>query len=113
MLLFLEGFTNYVSKSKIQGRYINNNTEFILEGPSPIEQGVDTLIIKRDNTFESKTWGSGTYSIQPSLFGTRIHLIYEYELGKAGYEMMVTAPLFRPIKIWLDYDMNFYFEKIK
>ncbi len=112
-LLFFEGITNYVSKSALQGRYINNNTEYILEGPRPIEQGIDTLIIKNDNTFESQTWGSGTYMIEPSIFGTRIDLTYDYEMGKAGYEMLVTSPLFRQERIWLDYGMNFYFEKIK
>ena len=48
-LLFLEAVTNYVSKSALQGQYINNNTEYILDGPRPIKQGVDTLIIKNDN----------------------------------------------------------------
>lgn len=110
-LICFEGITNYVSKSTLEGLYINNNTEYILDGPRPIEQGVDTLIIKNDNTFESQTWGSGTYKIKPSVFGSRIDFTYDYEMGKAGYEMMVSKPLFKAERIWLDYDMNFYFEK--
>ena len=112
-LIFLEGLTNYASKSSLEGLYINNNTDYILEGPRPITQGVDTLTIKKDNTFESQTWGSGTYKVEPSIFGTRIDLTYDYEMGKAGYEMLVTSPLFGQERIWLDYDLNYYFEKIK
>lgn len=112
-LLFIEGLTNYASKTSLEGRYINNNTDYILEGPRPISQGVDTLVIKKDYTFDSKTWGKGTYRVKPSIFGTRIDLTYDYEMGKAGYEMLVTSPMFRQERIWLDYDMDFYFEKIE
>jgi len=112
-LLFFEGLTNYASKTSLEGRYVNNNTDYILEGPKPISQGVDTLVIKNDNTFDSKTWGTGTYKVNPSIFGTSIDLTYNYEMGKAGYEMSVTSPLFGQERIWLDHDLNFYFEKIK
>ena len=112
-LLFIEGLTNYSSKTSLEGRYFNNNTDYILEGPRPISQGVDTLVIKKDYTFDSKTWGTGTYRVKPSIFGTRIDLTYDYEMGKAGYEMLVTSPMFRQERIWLDYDMDFYFEKIE
>lgn len=112
-LLFIEGLTNYASKSSLQGRYINNNADYVFEGPRPISQGVDTLVIKNDNTFDSQTWGTGTYKVKPSIFGTRIDLTYDYEMGKAGYEMLVTSPLFGQERIWLDYDLNYYFEKIK
>ena len=112
-LLLIDGFTNYASKSSLEGFYVNNNTEYVLEGPRPISQGVDTLIIHSDNTFDSQTWGKGTYKVKQSFFGTRIDLTYEYEMGKAGYEMKVTSPLFGQERIWLDYDLNFYFEKIK
>ena len=112
-LLFIEGLTNYASKSSLEGRYINNNTDYVLEGPRPISQGVDTLVINNDNTFNSQTWGTGTYKVKPSIFGTRIDLTYDYEMGKAGNEMLVTSPVFGQERIWLNYDLNYYFEKIK
>ena len=112
-LLFIKGLTNYVSKSSLEGRYINNNTNYALEGPRPISQGVDTLVINNDNSFDSQTWGTGTYKVKPSIFGTRIDLTYDYEMGKAGYEMLVTSPLFGRERIWLNHDLNYYFEKIK
>lgn len=112
-LLFIEGLTNYASKTSLEGRYINNNTNYILEGPSPISEGFDTLILNKDNTFDSKTWGTGTYKVKPSIFGTSIDLTYEYEMGKAGYQMLVTSPLFGKERLWLDSDLNYYFVKIK
>lgn len=112
-LLFIEGLTNYASKSSLEGRYINNNTDYVLEGPRPISPGVDTLVINNDNTFNSQTWGTGTYKVKPSIFGTRIDLTYDYEMGKAGNEMLVTSPVFGQERIWLNYDLNYYFEKIK
>ena len=112
-ILFIKGLTNYTSKSSLEGRYINNNADNVLEGPRPISQGVDTLVINDDNTFDSQTWGEGTYKVEPSIFGTRIDLTYDYEMGKAGYKMLVTSPLFGQERIWLNHDLNFYFEKIK
>lgn len=108
----VEGLSNYVSKSEIIGRYTNNNTESLLEGPRSISQGVDTLIMKGDNTFESQTWGTGTYNIEPSVFGTLIILTSESGTGKRIFSAKVTAPWFRPGKIWLDYDQNFFYEEI-
>lgn len=98
-LLFFAGFTNYATVSSLSGRYINNNTEHVIEGPKPVSQGIDTLILKNDNTFESQTWGAGNYVVKPSIFGTRIELIYGDETGKAGYEMLVTSPLSGKVRL--------------
>ena len=111
MLIFF--YKNHISTDDIIGKYVNNNTEPLLDGPKEIQKGVDTLIIMKDNKFSSKTWGDGTYIIKSSLMETKIDFKYTYSMGKAGYEAIVSKPLFNKTKIWLNYDLNFYFEKMK
>lgn len=103
---------NYIPKSSIVGKYVNNNTEFVLEGPSPIQNGIDSLVLLENDTFQSKTWGNGTYKISKSLMRTKIDLTYTYSMGKAGYSTQIEKSLFGKIKIWLDYDLCFYFKKV-
>jgi hypothetical protein len=102
----------YLPISSIPGKYVNNNTRPILEGPSPIAQGQDTLILFEEGTFTSKTWGDGTYEVETSLRGTKIDLSYTFAAGQGGFHTTVSKSLLGNLKIWLDYDLEFYFEKI-
>lgn len=102
---------NYFSNNNISGTYINNNYNSILEGPSSIKRsGIDTLTINPDGTFKNSSWGEGNYVIR----GSNIHFSYAYELDKkAGYQTSLsrTAIIGKPIII-LNYDLNFYYERI-
>ncbi|MEJ8804164.1 hypothetical protein [Pontibacter sp. H249] len=98
---------NYFSSSSIEGLYINNNKAPVLEGPSA---EVDTLKINSDFTFENNTWGKGTYR----LAGDRITFSYKYEYGEASYSTTIDRPLFgQTIRIALNSDLEYYYEKIK
>jgi hypothetical protein len=79
----------------------------VLEGPS---EEVDTLYLHDDFTFENRVWGKGTYTVK----GDRITFNYEYEYGRAGYSTSLHRPLFgQTIRINLNSDLEFYYEKIK
>lgn len=112
LIIILIGWKNYIPKSSILGEYANNNTKPILEGPSPIQNGIDTLKLLENDTFESKTWGNGRYEISKSFMRTEIDLTYTYPMGKAGFSTQIEKSMFGKIKIWLDYDLEFYFEKV-
>ena len=105
----------YIPKSSVVGIYVNNNTDYVLEGPQPITEGPpDTLTLYPDNTFTSKTWGNGTYIIEGgSMLSSSINLSYDYIMGKAGYGMGISKSYTGKIRLALSYDQNFYFEKIK
>lgn len=102
----------YIPKARVVGAYINNNTIPMPEGPVPIEAYVDTLVLHENGTFSSRTWGEGTYELEGFLLSPTIKLQYLYSLGKASNSMTITKPLFAPLRIWLDHDLGFYFEKI-
>ena len=110
-LISFSFYKNHISTDELIGKYVNNNTEPLLDGPRPIQEGMDTLTIMENNTFSSRTWGEGKYVLESSFIETRIDLTYSYSMGKAGYEMSVTKPLFGKIRVWLNHDLNFYFEK--
>lgn len=112
MLLFGD-VANYVSPSDLVGRYVNNNNDYVLEGPRPISFGVDTLVLNMDNTFDSHTWGHGTYKVHSSIFETRIELFYKYHSGESYVEMTATTLINGQTRVWLDSDRDFYFEKLK
>ncbi|WP_298760596.1 hypothetical protein [uncultured Psychroserpens sp.] len=97
----------YFSSNSLEGLYINNNTSPILEGPSA---KVDTLKIYNDYTFENQSWGKGTYEIT----GNRITFKYEYDYGKANFSTSIYRPALRnSIRITLNSDLAFYYEKVK
>ncbi len=83
LVIFLV-WKNYIPESSIIGKYVNNNTEPTLEGPSPIQNGVDTLRLFDNGTFKSRTWGDGTYEFEDSFFKSKIDLTYSYPMGKSG-----------------------------
>lgn len=112
-LISISFYKNHISTDDLIGKYVNNNTEPLLDGPRPIQERIDTLTIMENNTFSSQTWGDGTYVLESSFVEARIDLTYSYSMGKAGYEMSVTKPLFGKTRVWLNHDLNFYFEKIK
>jgi len=112
LILIIVVWKNYISKSSILGKYVNNNTEAILEGPSSIQNGVDTLELLENGTFSSKTWGNGTYKISKNLISTEIDLTYSYSMGKAGFSTQIEKSVFGKTKIWLNYDLGFYFKKV-
>ena len=103
---------NYIPSSSITGQYVNNNTEPILGGPNPIQNGKDTLILFDNGIFQSKTWGNGTYTILRSLMETKIKLSYTYSLGEAGFSTQIEKSILGETRIWLSHDLGFYFKKI-
>lgn len=113
LVLLFTGVANYVSTSALVGRYVNNNNDYVLEGPRPISFGVDTLVLNMDNTFDSHTWGRGTYKVHSSIFETRIELFYKYQSGESYVKMIATSSIYGQTRMWLDFDREFYFEKVK
>lgn len=111
LVIFLV-WKNYIPESSIIGKYVNNNTEPTLEGPSPIQNGVDTLRLFDNGTFKSRTWGDGTYEFEDAFFESKIDLTYSYPMGKAGYQMIAKKSLLGNVKLWFNFDLNFYFEKV-
>lgn len=103
---------NHIPKKYVIGKYVNNNTESILEGPNSIENGQDTLVLFETGKFESNTWGFGTYEVTPKLWKTEIALTYDYGIAKAGYTTQISKSILGKNRIWLKYDLLFYFEKI-
>ena len=88
----------------MEGTYISNNTEPVLEGPS----SVDTLFLNRDGTFRSGSWGPGEYEIN----GDNIHFKYEYSHGKANYHSTINRYYFIGTpRILLNSDLGFYYTK--
>lgn len=112
IVIFLMLYLLWVPKFRVVGEYINNNTEYVLEGPLPIDKYVDTLKIFDDGTFESKTWGNGTYLVKGNFLSPRLRISYTYEFGKAGAEFIIQKPVIGNLRIWLDQDLGFYFKKI-
>lgn len=97
----------------IHGKYVNNNTEPITDGPAQIQSRVDTLTLNEDGTFDCKTWGEGTYEVT-SIRGIKtIDFSYKYDMGNAGFETYMVKPFFRNPRIILNSDLGFYFEKIE
>ena len=112
LILLIVVWKNYIPKSSIVGKYVNNNTEPILEGPNSIQNGIDTLALLENGTFQSKTWGNGTYEISKSLMETEIDLTYSYSMGKAGFSTQVDKSILGETRIWLNHDLGFYFKKV-
>ena len=103
-----------IPHQSIIGKYVNNNTDIVMEGPQPIQNGQDTLILYDDFTFESRTWGKGTYTYDSGFWQSEICLRYDaYGGGKASYNSYVKKSTFGKIRILLSMDYDFYFEKIE
>lgn len=106
-------FRNYITNDMTIGVYINNNTEPILEGPNPISEGIDTLILMKNNHYTSKAWGNSTYEIKNGLERTEIEFSYSDNFGKTGLNTIICRTILGEQWIWLNRDHYFYFEKIK
>jgi hypothetical protein len=100
-------YNNFFTKSMIVGTYISNGN-----GLDGANKG-DTLIISKDNTFKSKTWGKGKYTLNYSTKGTTIRIQYDYEFGKASYHMGIKRNYYIEPKLIFDYDLDYYFYKIE
>lgn len=85
------------------GTYVSNGNATI-DGPS---KG-DTLVLNKNNTFHSQTWGKGTYKLE----GSTITLEYNYEFGKATYQMELSRNSSLRPKLVFDFDLEYCFEKI-
>lgn len=107
--LLWKGFT---PKYFVAGKYVNNNTDYTLEGPKPIQQGYDTLTLFKDGTFSSNTWGNGVYKITDDFLGCEITLDYNYTAGKGSIRTQISRPFFGDLRIWLNHDRGFYFKRI-
>lgn len=97
-------YDNIYTIGIVSGEYTYN---FPLGGPDGPNQG-DKLLLKKDGTFQSDTWGEGTYKIN----GTNLDLSYKYEYGRAGYKMMICRSFYwgKP-RLSIIRDLEYYFEK--
>jgi hypothetical protein len=104
-------FNNFFTETMITGLYVSNNNQSNIEGPNRVGE---KLLILEGNKFKSDTWGKGNYELKYSLNGTRIHLTYNYQYGKTGYEIYINRSYFlgKP-QLILNRDLEIYFEKIK
>jgi len=94
-----------ILESQIVGAYKNNNFNaepFYAEIPYI----KDSLTLNRDKTFSSKYYGEGTYEVN-GVFNHELTLLY----GNGKIVLHLSNKLFRPIKIILVYDLNYYYEK--
>jgi hypothetical protein len=118
-LLFWYIYSNYFTKNMIIGTYVktkNPDNIVVLEAPS----GSDTLVLFDDGHYASHYyWGkSGTYEVSYSMDGTSIHFpylkkrVYNGKDGFVGYGSSIERQWFSKIRIYLDRDLNIYYEKI-
>lgn len=103
VLLIFYFLNHFFTKSMIVGTYVSNDNAGI-DGPN---KG-DTLILLENNTFRSQTWGKGTYKLE----GSSITINYNYELGKASYQMGVRRNSSLQPKLVFDFDLESCFEKV-
>lgn len=102
---------NFFSETILRGTYVvKKHSEQPLLADTP---GIaDTLVLFDNNKFASSYWGNGVYKLSHSLKGTKIHLIYKYEFGKARYVANVERVLFSNPRIIISTN-DIYFMKIK
>ena len=104
-------YNNFLTQENIVGEYINrnyNHPPFLTEIPYVS----DTLVLFKDNHFESPFWGKGSYKITYTIRGTEIQLVYKYEFGKAEYKSSVTRMNWKNPKIILDRNRDHYYERV-
>lgn len=88
----------------VSGTYTYNFPTYIVDGPKT----GDILNLKENGTFESNTWGKGTYTIN----GSNLELNYNDNFGKSSFECGIYRPLFfgEP-RISICSDLDYYFKK--
>jgi hypothetical protein len=74
IFIAIYAYNNFFTNNTLIGTYVNRNYENDFIGGNP--HIVDTLILKKDNQFESPYYGKGTYKLSYGLGGTRIELHY-------------------------------------
>lgn len=92
-----------ISNSNILGSYTNNNFDqepFYAEIP----YSKDTLSLKENGEYESSYYGKGDYTIELRLILNKIQI--------ENREFKVSRKLFRPTKIILVNDLNYYYQKV-
>lgn len=96
-------YNNFYTPHMISGTWVYDFPVALPEGPS---RG-DSLKLKENGTFESDTWGNGTYILN----GSELNLTYEH--GTAGFQTNISRPLFwdEP-RIDIESDLCYYFKKI-
>lgn len=107
LILFVFGilyvYDSFFTKSMIIGTYVSNGIG--IDGPNKN----DTLILLENNNYESQSWGKGEYTLK----GNTITIHYDYEFGKASYQMSIERNFYIKPKLVFDFDQDYYFEKIK
>ncbi len=73
---------------------------------------VDTIKLYENNRFTSLYWGKGVYNIIYSIRGTNIELFYTDEFGKASFNTSITRFYWGKPKLILDWNQNYFYEKI-
>ena len=97
-------YDNYFTPKMISGKYVYNFPVYVVDGPSTR----DYLLLKENGTFESNTWGNGTYKIN----GSKLAFKYKYEMGEAGFECGIYRPFFFGTpRISICKDLDYYFLK--
>lgn len=100
-------YDHFFTKSMITGIYVSNGSG--IDEPNKN----DTLILLENYTYESQSWGKGKYTLNNSGKGTTIKIQYDYEFGKASYQMSIERNFYIKPKLVFDFDQDYYFEKIK
>ncbi len=67
-------YNNFFTSKALLGKYVNRNYGYEFTVGTPHIS--DTLIIKKDNQFESPYYGKGKYRLNYTLGGTKIDLDY-------------------------------------
>ena len=74
IFIAIYAYNNFFTNNTLIGTYVNRNYENVFIGGNP--HIVDTLILKKDNQFESPYYGKGKYKLNYTLNGTKIDLDY-------------------------------------
>lgn len=97
-------YDNFYTSKIVSGRYVYNFPEYRVEG----QKTGDYLYLKENGTFESNSWGNGTFIID----GSDLELSYTDKFGKSIFECSVYRPFFfgKP-RISISRDLDYYFKK--
>jgi hypothetical protein len=97
-------YDNLYTTGIISGEY---TYLFPLSGPEGPQEG-DKLTLNKDGTFQSDTWGNGTYEIKCA----EVDLSYKTQRGRARYTMTIYRPFYwgEP-RLSVIRDLNYSFEK--
>lgn len=109
LLFLIYVYNNFFTTGMLVGTYANMNYKNSTENPSV----PDTLILLPNNTFSSKYFGTGKYSLNYSMSGSKINLIFDDVINQINIHSNITRINLNHPKITLCSDLNHYYEKIK